>query len=123
MQRNGACHSLAGPRDAWRAAINAGYVAASLGRLGIAAGDRDDLVSEIFVRVHEELATYDADRPIRPWLFAFAARVASEHRRLARHRREVIGGKGLHGELDFVCRMYGRPRPIPFPSTQVTPLR
>ena len=70
---------------------NAGYVAASLGRLGIAAGDRDDLVSEIFVRVHKELATYDADRPIRPWLFAFAARVASEHRRLARHRREVIG--------------------------------
>ncbi len=70
---------------------NAGYVAASLGRLGIAPGDRDDLVSEIFVRVHKELASYDAERPIRPWLFAFAARVASEHRRLARHRREVIG--------------------------------
>ncbi len=70
---------------------NAGYVAASLGRLGIAPGDRDDLVSEIFVRVHKELSNYDAGRPIRPWLFAFAARVASEHRRLARHRREVIG--------------------------------
>ena len=70
---------------------NAGYVAASLGRLGIAPGDRDDLVSEIFVRVHRELGTYDADRPLRPWLFAFAARVASEHRRLARHRREVLG--------------------------------
>jgi RNA polymerase sigma-70 factor, ECF subfamily len=70
---------------------NAGYVAASLGRLGIAPGDRDDLVSEIFVRVHRELGTYDPDRPLRPWLFAFAARVASEHRRLARHRREVLG--------------------------------
>jgi RNA polymerase sigma-70 factor (ECF subfamily) len=70
---------------------NAGYVAASLGRLGIAPGDRDDLVSEIFVRVHRELGTYDADRPLRPWLFAFAARVASEHRRLARPRREVLG--------------------------------
>ncbi len=70
---------------------NAGYVAASLGRLGIAPDDRDDLVSEIFVRVHRELATYDPARPVRPWLFAFAARVASEHRRLARHRREVIG--------------------------------
>jgi RNA polymerase sigma-70 factor, ECF subfamily len=70
---------------------NVGYVAASLGRLGIKAGDRDDLVSEIFVRVHRELATYDPDRPLRPWLFAFAARVASEHRRLARHRREVLG--------------------------------
>jgi len=67
------------------------YVAASLGRLGVSPSDRDDLVVEVFVRVHRELARYDASRPLRPWLFAFAARVASEHRRLARHRREVIG--------------------------------
>jgi RNA polymerase sigma-70 factor (ECF subfamily) len=70
---------------------NAGYVSVSLGRLGIAPGDRDDLVSEVFVRVHRALGAYDPDRPLRPWLFAFAARVASEHRRLARHRREVLG--------------------------------
>jgi RNA polymerase sigma-70 factor (ECF subfamily) len=68
-----------------------GYVAASLGRLGVSSADRDDLVSEVFVRVHRELPHYDRERPIRPWLFAFAARVASEHRRLARHRREVLG--------------------------------
>ena len=66
------------------------YVAATLGRLGIDRGDRDDLVSEVFVRVHRSLASYDARRPLKPWLFAFAARVASEHRRLARHRREVV---------------------------------
>lgn len=70
---------------------HAGYVAASLGRLGIAPSDRDDLVVEVFVRVHREITRYDESRPIRPWLFAFAARVASEHRRLARHRREVLG--------------------------------
>jgi RNA polymerase sigma-70 factor (ECF subfamily) len=70
---------------------NVSYVAASLGRLGVAPSDRDDLVSEVFVRVHRELPRYDRDRPVRPWLFAFAARVASEHRRLARHRREVVG--------------------------------
>lgn len=68
-----------------------GYVAASLARLGIGPSDREDLVSEVFVRVHRELPHYDRERPIRPWLFAFAARVASEHRRLARHRREIIG--------------------------------
>lgn len=67
------------------------YVAASLGRLGVELRDRDDLVSEVFLRVHRELASYDEERPLRPWLFAFAARVASEHRRLARHRREVLG--------------------------------
>jgi len=70
---------------------NVGYVAASLRRLGISAGDTDDLVSEVFVRVHRDLANYDEQRPVRPWLFAFAARVASEYRRRARHRREVIG--------------------------------
>jgi RNA polymerase sigma-70 factor (ECF subfamily) len=70
---------------------NASYVSAALGRLGIHSSDRDDLVVEVFVRVHRELARFDASRPLRPWLFAFAARVASEHRRLARHRREVLG--------------------------------
>lgn len=66
------------------------YVAATLTRLGADDRDRDDLVSEVFVRVHRSLASYDQGRPMKPWLFAFAARVASEHRRLARHRREVF---------------------------------
>ncbi len=79
---------------------NASYVAASLGRLGIAPSDRDDLVVEVFVRVHRELARYDRSRPLRPWLFAFAARVASEHRRLARHRREVLGEERERGSTD-----------------------
>jgi RNA polymerase sigma-70 factor (ECF subfamily) len=69
---------------------HAAYVHASLGRLGIRDADRDDLSSEVFVRVHRELDRYDRSRPLRPWLFAFAARVASDHRRLARHRREVF---------------------------------
>jgi RNA polymerase sigma-70 factor, ECF subfamily len=68
---------------------HASYVSASLARLGVRDADRDDLVSEVFVRVHRELDRYDETRPAKPWLFAFAARVASEHRRLARHRREV----------------------------------
>jgi len=79
--------------DPFRALFDghAAYIAASLGRLGIAPSDRDDLVVEVFVRVHRELGNYDTSRPLKPWLFAFAARVASEHRRLARHRREVLG--------------------------------
>lgn len=66
------------------------YVTATLGRLGVDDRDRDDLVSEVFVRVHRALPSYEVERPMKPWLFAFAARVASEHRRLARHRREVF---------------------------------
>jgi RNA polymerase sigma-70 factor (ECF subfamily) len=85
--------SRLGDPDGFRALFDghASYVSASLGRLGIIPSDREDLVVEVFVRVHRELARYDASRPLRPWLFAFAARVASEHRRLARHRREVLG--------------------------------
>ena len=60
-----------------------------LRRLGVAERDRDDITSEVFFRVHERLHTYDASRPIRPWLFAFAVRAASDYRRLARHKREV----------------------------------
>lgn len=70
---------------------HASYVAHTLGRLGIPRQDRDDLAAEVFVRVHGELERFDRARPVRPWLFAFAARVAANHRRLARHRREKLG--------------------------------
>ena len=65
------------------------YVWNALRRLGVREGDREDLAQEVFVRVHRALATYDDSRPPRPWLFAFAFRVASDYRRLARHRAEV----------------------------------
>src|SRR5205085_2617797 len=83
--------SAASAQDRFRKLFDAhvSYVAASLARLGIREADRDDLVSEVFVRVHRELDRYDEARPFRPWLFAFCARVASDHRRLARHRAEV----------------------------------
>jgi RNA polymerase sigma-70 factor, ECF subfamily len=67
------------------------YVWNALRRLGIRAPDREDLAQEVFVRVHKAMATYDATRPVRPWLFAFAFRVASDFRRLKRHRVEVAG--------------------------------
>ena len=36
------------------------------------------------------LHEYDSRRPMRPWLFAFAVRMARDYRRLARHRHEVM---------------------------------
>lgn len=68
------------------------YVWATLRRLGVRDADREDLVHEVFLKVHARLADYDASRPLRPWLFGFAYRVAADHRRLARHRVEVLGG-------------------------------
>lgn len=67
-----------------------GYVWNSLRRLGIAASDLEDVTHDVFVTVYKNLEKYDPSRPLRPWLFGFAFRIASDHRRLARHRREVL---------------------------------
>jgi RNA polymerase sigma-70 factor (ECF subfamily) len=67
------------------------YVWATLRRLGVREADREDLVHEVFLKVHARLADYDDSRPLRPWLFGFAYRVAADHHRLARHRIEVLG--------------------------------
>jgi RNA polymerase sigma-70 factor (ECF subfamily) len=67
-----------------------GYVLQSLRRLGVAEADLDDLVQETLLAVHRRQDTYDRARPLRPWLFGVAFRVASEFRRLARNRREVV---------------------------------
>jgi RNA polymerase sigma-70 factor (ECF subfamily) len=67
------------------------YVWASLRRLGVREADLEDQAHEVFLKVHARLDQYDPERPIRPWLFAFAFRVAADYRRLARHRVEVLG--------------------------------
>jgi RNA polymerase sigma-70 factor (ECF subfamily) len=67
------------------------YVWNTLRHLGAREVDLEDLTHEVFLRVHERLEEYDGARPLRPWLFAFAFRVASGHRRLARHRLEILG--------------------------------
>lgn len=67
------------------------YVWSVLRRLGVPERDTEDLVHEVFLHVHKKLDTYDARRPIRPWLFAFAYRVAGRRLRTARRRPEVLG--------------------------------
>jgi RNA polymerase sigma-70 factor, ECF subfamily len=62
------------------------YVHHSLRRLGVQDRDLEDLAHDVFVEVFKSLARYDRARPIKPWLFAFAFRIASDYRRLARHR-------------------------------------
>jgi RNA polymerase sigma-70 factor (ECF subfamily) len=67
-----------------------GYVWSSLRRLGVLDADREDLCHEVFI-VFFRGNGYDPSRPLRPWLFGIAFRVASDHRRRARFRREVAG--------------------------------
>jgi RNA polymerase sigma-70 factor (ECF subfamily) len=67
------------------------YVWATLRLLGVRKADREDLVHDVFLKVHTHLADYDETSPIRLWLFVFAHGVATDHHRLVRHRVEVLG--------------------------------
>jgi RNA polymerase sigma-70 factor (ECF subfamily) len=68
------------------------YVWNTLRRLGVRDADLRDQSQEVFLVVHDLLPDYDPHRPIRPWLFAIAYRVASRYRSLARNKREIVGG-------------------------------
>jgi len=65
------------------------YVVRSLRRLGVRPGDVEDLAHDVFIAVHRELPKFDAARPVRPWLFGFAFRVASNYRRKLRPADEL----------------------------------
>jgi RNA polymerase sigma-70 factor (ECF subfamily) len=65
------------------------YLWKSFARLGVAASEREDLVQETFVAVHRHLHERDPERPMRPWLFGFAFRIALAHKRRKRTTSEI----------------------------------
>jgi RNA polymerase sigma-70 factor (ECF subfamily) len=64
------------------------FVYRSLRRYGARPADLDDLVQEVFVVLWRQWASFDPQRPLRPWLAGIAFRVARRHVR--RHAREVV---------------------------------
>lgn len=77
----------------YRAQLN--YVWNSLRRLGVADRDLEDACHEVFLVVHRRLGDYDPARPLRPWLFGIALRVASQFRRGAARRPALPGDAQL----------------------------
>jgi RNA polymerase sigma-70 factor, ECF subfamily len=63
------------------------YIHATLRRLGTHPSDVEDLVQEVFLVLRRAWPTCDLSRPIRPYLFGIAFRIAAAHRR--KYRREV----------------------------------
>ncbi|MGC4087302.1 MAG: RNA polymerase sigma factor [Polyangiaceae bacterium] len=49
------------------------------------------MTHDVFERVYVRFNDYDQGRPLRPWLFGFAFRVAADYRRLSRNRYEQLG--------------------------------
>jgi RNA polymerase sigma-70 factor (ECF subfamily) len=63
-----------------------GFVYNFLRRLGVGAGDVEDVAQEVFTSVYLKLDEYDRARPFRPWIAAFAVRCAAAYRRKAASR-------------------------------------
>jgi RNA polymerase sigma-70 factor, ECF subfamily len=66
------------------------YVYRSFRRLGTAPSEVEDLAQDLFLALRRSWAEYDPDRPLRPYLFGFAFRIAAAHQR--KRKREVVFG-------------------------------
>lgn len=66
------------------------WVWRTLQRFGVRARDLEDLTHDVFVVFHARRTDYDPSRPLRPWLMGIAFRIASDYRRRAGHRNELL---------------------------------
>jgi RNA polymerase sigma-70 factor, ECF subfamily len=61
-----------------------GYLIRVLRRLGVASDDVEDVAQDVMIASYMKWAEFDHERPLRPWLVAFAAHIARNHRRKIR---------------------------------------
>jgi len=81
--------------------LEMGYVMRTLRRLSVAPGDVEDMAHEVFLAAHEKLDRYDASRPLKPWLFGFAFRIASHYRRKAKRETPLVDADALRDAADL----------------------
>jgi RNA polymerase sigma-70 factor (ECF subfamily) len=74
------------------------YVMRTLRRLSVAPGDVEDLAHEVFLAAHQQFHRYDPSRPLKPWLFGFAFRIASHYRRKARRETPLLDADSISDE-------------------------
>ena len=74
--------------DAFQREID--YLHRTLRRLGTSPSEVDDLAQEVFLALRGCWRAYDATRPLRPYLFGIAFRIAAAHQR--KRKREVSFG-------------------------------
>ena len=66
------------------------YVFQTLRRLGTSPSEVEDLAQDVFLALRRSWPDYDPGRPLRPYLFGIAFRLASAHYR--KHSREIAFG-------------------------------
>lgn len=63
--------------------------------------ERDDLVQEVLIALHNKRATYDPSRPFLPWLAAIARYRWVDHlRRVYRSERAILDGSDVSDEIE-----------------------
>jgi len=66
------------------------FVWCSLRRLGVPEADALDSTQKVFLTAHVKLPEFEGRSSVRTWLFGICQRVASDYRRSAPVRREVV---------------------------------
>jgi len=66
------------------------YVWNSLRRLGVRERDLPDVTHDVFMAFFRALDGFERGRPVKPFLFGIAFRVASDYRRLGRNKNEFL---------------------------------
>jgi RNA polymerase sigma-70 factor, ECF subfamily len=55
-------------------------------RCGVDEAARDDLFQEVFTSIHRAAASYQPERPVKPWVFTIVANIVRGHYRKSRLR-------------------------------------
>src|SRR4051812_1143348 len=69
---------------------HAPFVWRALRRLGVREADVEDACQEVFVVVHRRLADFEGRSSVRTWVYGICVRVASDWRKRAHVRREIV---------------------------------
>jgi RNA polymerase sigma-70 factor (ECF subfamily) len=73
-------------------AAYAPYVLGLLRRLGVAAADVEDVAQEVFLVIHARLPSFEGRSTLKTWVCGICLRSASNYRRKAYRRREMLVG-------------------------------
>ncbi len=66
------------------------FVWRALRRLGVRESDVDDACQEVFVVIHRKLPEFEGRSQLRTWVYGICVRTASDHRKRAHVRRELV---------------------------------
>jgi RNA polymerase sigma-70 factor (ECF subfamily) len=79
---------------------NVAFVWRAMRRLGVSESDTPDAVQEVFLVAHRRMADFEGRSKASTWLFGIAFRVASDRRKRADFRRQVLDDDAIGAAPD-----------------------